>query len=113
MDHFSNLPDIEIKGSGVISKTFLDLGIDDFLYTEPVAPNISARDEYRIDRKALSQQILKQQELAGVTIKTVLHAREMGLAVLKANLNIDALVKSRASDGFVKSPKSRLANPAE
>lgn len=60
--------------------------IDVFLHAEQVIPNISARDEYRLYRKALTEQILKRADLAGVEIKAVLHAREEGLALLKANL---------------------------
>ena len=60
--------------------------IDDFLHTEPVAPNISAKDEYRLYRKVLAEKILQRPELFGVELKTVLHAREEGLGVLTANL---------------------------
>ena len=60
--------------------------IDDFLYTGRVAATISAKDEYMIYRKALSEVILKREELKGVDIKRVLHAREEGLKLLKANL---------------------------
>ena len=57
-----------------------------FLYTDRVAAAISAKDEYMIYRKALSEVILKRDELKGVDIKRVLHAREEGLKLLKANL---------------------------
>ncbi len=60
--------------------------IDDFLYTGRVAATISAKDEYMIYRKALSEAILKREELKGVDIKRVLHAREEGLKLLKATL---------------------------
>jgi hypothetical protein len=60
--------------------------IDDFLYTDRVAATISAKDEYMIYRKALSDVILKRPELEGVDIKRILHAREEGLKLLKANL---------------------------
>jgi len=60
--------------------------IDDFLYTDRVAATISAKDEYMIYRKALSEVILKRDELKGVDIKRILHAREEGLKLLKANL---------------------------
>jgi hypothetical protein len=60
--------------------------IDEFLYTEPVVPNISAKDEYLKYRKALKDHILTRSELQGVDMKTILHAREQGLEVLKANL---------------------------
>ena len=60
--------------------------IDDFLYTDRVAASISAKDEYMIYRRALSEVILKRNELKGVDIKRILHAREEGLKLLKANL---------------------------
>jgi hypothetical protein len=60
--------------------------IDDFLYTDRVAATISAKDEYMIYRRALSEVILKRNELKGVDIKRILHAREEGLKLLKSNL---------------------------
>lgn len=60
--------------------------IDDFLYTDRVAATISAKDEYMIYRKALSEVILNRAELKGVDIKRILHAREEGLILLKANI---------------------------
>jgi hypothetical protein len=60
--------------------------IDDFLYTDRVAATISAKDEYMIYRKALSEVILKRPELEGADLKRILHAREEGLILLKANL---------------------------
>jgi hypothetical protein len=60
--------------------------IDDFLFTDRVAAAISARGEYLIYRKALSEVILKRPELKGVDLKRILHAREAGLKLLKANL---------------------------
>ena len=60
--------------------------IDNFLYTDRVAAAISAKDEYMIYRRALSEVILKRDELKGADIKRILHAREEGLKLLKANL---------------------------
>ena len=60
--------------------------INDFLYTDRVAATISAKDEYMIYRKALSEVILKRDELKGADIKRILHAREEGLKLLKTNL---------------------------
>ena len=60
--------------------------IDGFLFTDRVAASISAKDEYMIYRKALSEIILKNPDLKGVDIKRILHAREEGLKLLKANL---------------------------
>jgi hypothetical protein len=57
--------------------------IDDFLYTERVAPNISEKDEYRRYRKALTDRILLREELKGVDVKRVLKAREKGIALLR------------------------------
>lgn len=60
--------------------------IDEFLYTEKVIPNIPARDEYRLYRKALKDRILPLEELSGIDMKRILHAREEGLGLLKANV---------------------------
>jgi hypothetical protein len=60
--------------------------IDDFLFTAPVAADLSAREEYLIYRKALKDVVLKREELAGADIRRILHAREEGLKLLKANL---------------------------
>ena len=67
--------------------------INDFLYTERVTPDISAKDEYLKYRHALQDRILKRIELQDVDMKTILHARKEGLELLKANL--DELVESR------------------
>lgn len=63
--------------------------IETFLYTKQVAPNITAKDEYLLYRKALRESILERRELSGIDMKKVLHAREEGLALLKASLNPD------------------------
>ena len=60
--------------------------IDDFLYTDRVEAAISAKDEYMIYRNALSDVILQREELKGIDIRRLLHAREAGLKLLKANL---------------------------
>ncbi|BBO68427.1 hypothetical protein DSCA_23570 [Desulfosarcina alkanivorans] len=60
--------------------------VTNFLYVEPVIPNISARDEYLKYRQALKEHILKRTELAGVEMKTILHAREEGIALLKSHV---------------------------
>ena len=60
--------------------------IEDFLYTERVGPNISAKDEYLLYRKALIDHILTRKELSGVDMKQILHAREEGLLLLKQNI---------------------------
>ena len=61
--------------------------IDDFIYTKGVIPNISAKDEYLLYRKALSDSILKREELKGTDLRRVLHAREEGITLLRAKVN--------------------------
>ncbi|MFN2197435.1 MAG: hypothetical protein ACK2UW_15060 [Anaerolineales bacterium] len=60
--------------------------IEDFLYTEKVVPNISAKDEYLLYRRALKDYILTKSEHKGIDLKSLLKAREEGLALLKANI---------------------------
>ena len=60
--------------------------IDQFLHTEKVEPNISAKDEYRLYRNALKERILNRNELEGIEMKRILQAREKGLVLLKENL---------------------------
>lgn len=58
--------------------------VTNFLHTEPVIPTIPAKAEYLLYRNALKDHILKRSELAGVDMKTVLHAREEGIVLLKS-----------------------------
>lgn len=60
--------------------------IDDFLYTERVAATIPGKDEYLLYRRALGEHVLPRPEFHGITIKTILKAREEGLSLLRANL---------------------------
>jgi hypothetical protein len=60
--------------------------IDDFLFTTKVAANISAKDEYLLYRNAVKRHILIREEFKAVELKTLLRAREEGLALLKARL---------------------------
>jgi hypothetical protein len=60
--------------------------IDEFLYTEKVIPNISEKDEYQLYRRALTDHLLKRNELLDIKTANILHAREEGLKVLKANV---------------------------
>jgi hypothetical protein len=60
--------------------------IGEFLHTQQVVSNISGKEEYLIYRKTLTDSILAREELNGADIKTILHAREEGLALLKANI---------------------------
>jgi hypothetical protein len=65
-----------------------NLPIDDFLFTQQVEPNISAKDEYMLFRRALKDHILTRKEMAGKDITQILHAREDGLILLKHNINL-------------------------
>jgi hypothetical protein len=60
--------------------------IDDFLYSQAVIPTIAAKDEYLIYRNVLKELIQNRDELQAIDIKTILHAREEGLELLKANI---------------------------
>ncbi|MFZ0240255.1 MAG: hypothetical protein WAL90_01315 [Desulfobacterales bacterium] len=60
--------------------------IEDFLYTEKVIPNISAKNEYLLYRRALKDNVLTRNDLKGIDLKSILKAREEGLALLKANI---------------------------
>ena len=62
--------------------------IDQFLHSEKVEANISAKDEYLLYRKALKGHVLPRRELAGVDMKTTLKAREEGLLLLKENIKM-------------------------
>ena len=61
--------------------------IEDFLYTVRVDPNISAKEEYLLYRKALKNHILMRKEMEGVNIIQILRAREEGLKRLKENIS--------------------------
>ena len=60
--------------------------IDEFLHTEKVIPNISAKDEYLLYRNALKGRILLREELRDVDIKRILQAREEGIKVLRSKV---------------------------
>ncbi|MGD8541829.1 MAG: hypothetical protein PVI39_06035, partial [Desulfobacteraceae bacterium] len=60
--------------------------IDAFLHTEAVAPHISAKEEYLRYRTAMENLLTTRAELRGVKLKTVLKAREMGIALLRAHV---------------------------
>jgi hypothetical protein len=60
--------------------------IEEFLFTQKVEPNISAKEEYLLYRKALKDHVLKKMEMLGVDIRRILHAREEGLKLLKHNI---------------------------
>jgi hypothetical protein len=61
--------------------------IENFLFTAKVDPHIPAKKEYLLYRNVLQKHILMRNELDGVPIKTVLQAREEGLALLKAKVD--------------------------
>jgi hypothetical protein len=61
--------------------------IDHFLFTAEVSAVISAKDEYRLYRQALKEEVLSRAELEGIDMKTILKAREEGLVVLRNNLS--------------------------
>jgi hypothetical protein len=61
--------------------------IDDFLYTESVIPNISAKEEYRLYRRVLKDLLRQQETLRGIEIKTLLHAREEGMVLLRSKIS--------------------------
>ncbi len=63
--------------------------IDDFLYTQKVAPNISAKEEYLLFRQVLNDRTLKRDEMQGVQLKQILKAREEGLKLLKSKVAIE------------------------
>ena len=100
MDSFTIFPDKTIIEAGIVSKEFLHLGVKTFVeacryvHQIPYGYNsdrddlmILFKDEYLLYRKALTDSISVREELSGVDIKTVLHAREEGLALLKANIS--------------------------
>nr|MBC8246775.1 hypothetical protein [Deltaproteobacteria bacterium] len=60
--------------------------IEEFLYTEKVKPHISQKEEYLLYRKALEDHILTLNEMKGIDMKTVLHAREEGIVLLKSKV---------------------------
>jgi hypothetical protein len=63
-----------------------NLPIDEFLFTQKVEPNISAKAEYIIYRNALAGLVQSRDELKGIDIHQLLRAREEGLKVLRANI---------------------------
>ena len=60
--------------------------IEAFLFTSMVTPGITAKDEYLLYRNALKDSILKREAFSGIDIRRILHAREEGIALLKANI---------------------------
>jgi hypothetical protein len=58
----------------------------DFLFTRTVEPNISAKEEYLLYRRAVEQLLAERAELHGVEMKTILRARQQGLELLKSKV---------------------------
>ena len=58
--------------------------INEFLYTVKVIPNIPEKEEYLLYRRALQDHILDRREFNGVELKTILKARELGVALLRS-----------------------------
>ena len=48
--------------------------------------NISAKAEYLIYRQALTDLVRSRDELRGIDVKQLLHAREEGIKLLRANI---------------------------
>jgi hypothetical protein len=61
--------------------------IEDFLFIQRVEPNISAKEEYLLYRKALKDHILARKEMGGVALTQILRACEEGLKLLKYNIS--------------------------
>jgi hypothetical protein len=60
--------------------------ITDFLFTQIVDAKISQKSEYLVYRKALADLTSSRPELKGSDIKVLLHAREDGIKLLRANI---------------------------
>ncbi len=60
--------------------------IENFIYTEKVDPFISRKDEYLLFKKVLKEKILLNEEMKGITEKTLLKAREESIKLLKSNI---------------------------
>ena len=56
--------------------------IEKFLHEEQVEPFISRKDEYLLYRRALEEKILPSPDLAGISIKIILKAREEAIILL-------------------------------
>ncbi len=62
--------------------------IEDFLFTEKVKPTITKKEEYLLYRQTLTDLIRTRNEMKGIDIKTILHAREEGIGLLKFNVGL-------------------------
>ncbi len=59
-----------------------ETSIEKFLHEEQVKPFISRKDEYLLYRRVLEEKILPSPELAGISIKIILKAREEAIILL-------------------------------
>lgn len=97
LNHY-NLPFIPMVHCFLAYKTYrVDLtegnnngknrSIETFLYTQKVEANISAKNEYLLYRRVLQEILRTEIELKQIETKTILHAREDALKLLKDNIN--------------------------
>ena len=64
--------------------------LDEFLYTQPVEPNIPARQEYLLYRRVVAELLETRTELHAVQMKTILLARQDGLELLRSKVAVGA-----------------------
>jgi len=57
--------------------------INEFIKTEKVSPFISRKDEYKLFKKILREEILPSKEMEGIDERTLLKAREESIILLK------------------------------
>ena len=62
--------------------------IEEFLFTEKVIPNFSEKDEYFLYKNALKNHILLRNEMEGISMLDVLHARTEGIALLRTKISV-------------------------
>lgn len=60
--------------------------IEKFLYVQRAEPNISSKEEYLLYRRALKDHVLNREEMTGVDIRQILHARKEGIKLLHKNI---------------------------
>jgi hypothetical protein len=60
--------------------------IEEFIHDEKVIPFISRKDEYKLFRKVLDEEIMNMPEIQGIEKRALLKAREEGIKLLKDNI---------------------------
>lgn len=60
--------------------------IEKFLFTKTVIPNFSEKDEYFLYKTALKNNILTRNEMEGITMVDVLHARTEGIVLVQSKI---------------------------